>query len=146
LHLILDHDGYLPSFAVVTEGNVSGVKMTRRLLLDPGTMVADDNGYNDYSLFGKWTAQVVFFVIRMKNNTLCMVVKEQEIPKNGHIPKDEIIRLAGTKAGEKCPHHLRRVEVYNPEKDEILVFVNMKLIATNTAVLYENRWLVELFF
>jgi hypothetical protein len=24
LHLLLDHDGYLPSFAVVTEGKISG--------------------------------------------------------------------------------------------------------------------------
>ena len=27
LHLLLDHDGYLPSFAIITEGRVSDVKM-----------------------------------------------------------------------------------------------------------------------
>ncbi|CAG0940081.1 hypothetical protein BROC_00894 [Candidatus Brocadiaceae bacterium] len=53
LHLILDHDGYLPSFAVITEGNVSDVKVAHQLHFDPGTIVMDDRGYNDYSLFGK---------------------------------------------------------------------------------------------
>jgi hypothetical protein len=148
LHLILDHDGYLPSFAVITEGNVSDVKVAHQLHFDPGTIVVDDRGYNDYSLFGKWTAQGVFFVTRMKNNTLYEVVKEQEIPKNSHILKDEIIHLAGTQADEKCPHPLRRIEVYNPEKDEVLVFLtnNMKLSATTIAAIYKDRWQIELFF
>jgi len=148
LHLILDHDGYLPSFAVITEGNVSDVKVAHQLPFDSGTIVVDDRGYNDYSLFGKWTTQGVYFVTRMKNNTLYEVVKEQEIPKNGHILKDEIIRLTGTKADEKCPHPLRRIEVYNPEKDEVLVFLtnNMKFGATTIAAIYKDRWQIELFF
>jgi hypothetical protein len=148
LHLILDHDGYFPSFAVITEGNVSDVKVAHQLSFDSGTIVVDDRGYNDYALFGKWTAQGVYFVTRMKNNTLYAVVKEQEMPKNGYILKDEIVHLAGTKADEKCPHPLRRIEVYNPEKDEILVFLtnNMKFGATTIAAIYKDRWQIELFF
>ncbi len=42
LHPILDHDGYLPSFAVITEGNVSDVKVAHQLSFDPGTIVVDD--------------------------------------------------------------------------------------------------------
>src|SRR3979490_1951797 len=45
LHLLLDHDGYLPSFAVVTEGNRSEIKVARSLRLDPGTAI--DRGYMD---------------------------------------------------------------------------------------------------
>lgn len=32
LHLLLDHDGYLPSFAVITTGKTSDIKVARRLL------------------------------------------------------------------------------------------------------------------
>jgi hypothetical protein len=31
LHLLLDHDGYLPSFAVITEGKKHEVRVVRRL-------------------------------------------------------------------------------------------------------------------
>ena len=39
LHLLLDHDGYLPSFAVVTEGKTSEIKVAR---LSPGLAIAVD--------------------------------------------------------------------------------------------------------
>jgi len=77
LHLLLDHDGYLPSFAVITEGKVSDVKVAHTLRLDPGTIVVYDRGYNDYSLFGQWTSRGVYFVTRMKDNyNLLMEVHE----------------------------------------------------------------------
>ena len=44
LHLILDHDGYLPSFAVITEGKVSDVKVAHTLQFDPGTIVVYSQG------------------------------------------------------------------------------------------------------
>lgn len=115
---------------------------------DSGTIVVDDRGYNDFALFGKWTAQGIYFVTRMKNNTLYEVIKEHEIPKNGHILKDESIRLTGTKADEKCPYPLRRIEVYDSEKDETFIFLtnNMKLSATTIAAVYKDRWQIELFF
>ena len=50
LHLLLDHDGYLPSFAVVTEGKHSELEVARRLRLEAGTILAVDRGYNDYDV------------------------------------------------------------------------------------------------
>ena len=51
LHLLLDHDGYLPSFAVVTEGKSSEIKVARTLRFAPGTILAIDRGYIDYEWF-----------------------------------------------------------------------------------------------
>jgi hypothetical protein len=55
LHLVLDHDGYLPCFGIVTDGRVHDVKVAHQIGFAPGTIVVDDRGYNDYQLFGKWT-------------------------------------------------------------------------------------------
>ncbi len=52
LHLVLDNDGYLPCFGVVTDGKVHDVKVAQELHFAPGTVVVDDRGYNDYALFG----------------------------------------------------------------------------------------------
>ena len=148
LHLLLDHDGYLPSFAVITEGKVPEIEIARQFKFDPGTIVVDDRGYNDYALFGRWTAQGVYFVTRMKDNALFKVIKENKIPQYRHILKDEIIELRGVGAFEKCPYQLRRIEFYNHEKEEVLVFLtnHLALGASTVAAIYKDRWQIELFF
>ena len=52
-----------------------------------------------------------------------------------------MIELRGPKAFEKCPHPLRRIEVYDPEKEKILVFLtnHMTLGATTIAAVYQDR-------
>ena len=148
LHLLLDHDGYLPSFAVITEGKVPEIEIARQFEFDPDTIVVDDRGYNDYALFGRWTAQGVYFVTRMKDNALFKVIKQNKVPQYRHILKDEIIELRGVGAFEKCPYQLRRIEFYNSEKKEVLVFLtnHLTLGASTVAAIYKDRWQIELFF
>lgn len=148
LHLLLDHDGYLPSYAYITEGKISDVKVAHLLQFNPGTIVVDDRGYNDYALFGKWTGQGVFFVTRMKDNAVYEVAETRDVPQNRHILKDEIIRLTGVKAEERCPYLLRRIEAYDSEKKQIFVFLtnNLKLGSTTISAIYKDRWQIELFF
>ena len=120
LHLVLDHDGYLPSFAVITEGQVADIKVAPELSFTPGTIVVDDRGYTSYKLCGQWTAQGVYLVTRLKDNAVYEAVGERAVPQNRNILRDEAIELRGFKAQEKCPYPLRLIEVYIPETDEIL--------------------------
>ncbi len=148
LHLLLDHDGYLPSFAVVTEGKTSEIKVARTLRFDPGTILAIDRGYNDFDWFLELTEEGVFFVTRMKTNTVYTVVEECEVPANGKIVRDQIVSLpALEKAGEE-PVLFRRIEYWNEDKSEILVFFSnlLHLAASTIAAIYKDRWQVELFF
>ena len=148
LHLLLDHDGYLPSFAVITEGKVADVRVARQFRFAPGTILADDRGYNDYELFGRWTAQGVFFVTRLKANALYEIVGERPVPQNRNILQDELIELRGANAEEKCPYPLRLITLYDPETDKILAFLtnHMDLGATTIAAIYKDRWQIEIFF
>lgn len=148
LHLLLDHHGYLPSFAVVTEGKHSEVAVARGLRLDPGTILVIDRGYNDYEWFAEMTREGVFFVTRMKTNTAYRVEQECEIPAQGNVVHDQIISLpALSKAGEE-PVLFRRIEYWNEEKRETLVFFTnlLHLAAATIAAIYKDRWQVELFF
>jgi hypothetical protein len=148
LHLLLDHDGYLPSFAVITEGKIADVRVVPQFSFAPGTIVVDDRGYNDYALFGQWTTQGIYFVTRMKDNALYEVVGEKEVPQNRHILKDELIELRGLGALHKCPYPLRRIEAYDPETERVLIFLTNQLEfgATTISAIYKDRWQMEIFF
>jgi hypothetical protein len=148
LHLLLDHEGYLPEFAWITEGKVADVKVAQQLHFAPGTIVVDDRGYTDYTLWGRWCSQEVYFVTRMKDNALYEVIGGKEVPHHRHVLKDEQIELRGPKAIEKCPYPLRRIEVEDPETKEILVFItnHIDLGASTIAAIYRDRWQIETFF
>ncbi len=148
LHLVLDHDGYLPCFGIITDGKVADVKAAHQMHFTSGTIVVDDRGYNDYRLFAKWTEAGVYFVTRMKDNTLFEVVEEREVPQHRNIIKDQTIRLTGTGAQDKCPHLLRRVEAVREDTGDTLVFITNHhgLGASTIAAIYKDRWQIELFF
>lgn len=148
LHLLLDHDGYLPSFAVVTEGKTSEIKVARTLRFDAGTILAIARGYNDYEWFRELSMQDVYFVTRMNEKAVYMVHEECQVPQNRNVVSDQIIsfpRLA--REGEE-PVLFRRVEIRDEEKDQTIVFLSNLIAfgATTIAAIYKDRWQVELFF
>ena len=148
LHLLLDHDGYLPSFAVVTEGKTSEIKVARTLRFAPGTILAIDRGYVDYEWFRELTQEEVYFVTRMKEKAVYEVKEELEVPKNSNVVRDQIICFPRLVREGEEPVLFRRVEIWDEQKQETLVFLSNLLGygATTIAAVYKDRWQVELFF
>jgi hypothetical protein len=149
LHMLLDHDGYLPSYAVITTGKVSDITVARRLRFDPGTILVMDRGYIDYEWFVKLTLQGVFFVTRLKDNAVYEVVEERQVPKNRNVLKDQIIFFPSQSPLDPGQEYFfRRVEIWDDAKQESLVFLtnNREFGATTIAAIYKDRWQVELFF
>lgn len=148
LHLLLDHDGYLPSFAIITDGKTTDIEIARQLHFDPGTIVVDDRGYIDYSLFGDWTANHINFVTRMKRNALYKVTRCNPTSQDSAVFRDEIIQLTGEGADEKCPYRLRRIEYWDVTNDRVLTFLTnlLHLSAFTIAAIYKDRWQIEIFF
>jgi hypothetical protein len=148
LHLLLDHDGYLPVFGHVTEGKVGDVKVAKTLDFPRGSIVAIDRGYVDYHLFTRWTREGVYFVTRLKANADIARVESWPVPQGGNVMSDEIIRLQPFVAGRPDLDDMRRVVVWLEDKQEELVLLtnNFKLAASTIAAIYKERWQIELFF
>jgi hypothetical protein len=147
LHLLLDHDGYLPSYAVITDGKKSDIKVARTMKFAPGTVLVMDRGYNDYDWFGELTDEGVFFVTRMKDNASYGVVEKRKVPENGNVRSDEVIFFFSVaEAGKE--YFFRRVEVWDEEKQTTFAFLTNHLTfgSTTIAAIYKDRWKVELFF
>jgi hypothetical protein len=148
LHLLLDHDGYLPSFAVVTEGKTSEIKVARTLRFAPGTILAIDRGYNDYLWFRELTQEDVYFVTRMKEKAVYEVKEKLQVPQKSNVVSDQIICFPRLAQEVEEPVLFRRVEIWDADKQEAIVFLSNLLAfgATTIAAVYKDRWQVELFF
>jgi hypothetical protein len=89
LHLLLDHDGFLPSFAVITEGKKHEIRVARRMQFARGTILAFDRGNTDYQWFMSLTERGVYFVTRLKENVDYGVVEKREIPQRRGVRRDD---------------------------------------------------------
>ena len=141
LHLVLDHDGYLPSFCVVTDGKTPDLASARQMLFDPGTIVVFDRGYNDYDWFAELSERGVFFVTRLKRGADYEVLEQRPLPR----------RPAGvfpSPAASGSEVVFRRIEYYDAEQQRTLVFLtnHLELAAATIAAIYQDRWQIELFF
>ena len=148
LHLLLDHDGYLPSFAVVSEGKTSEIKVARTLRFAPDTILVIDRGYTDYAWFRELTEEQVYFVTRMKQGAVYQLEGELEVPQNSNVVRDQFISFPRLNRDGEEPMLFRRVEIWDAEKQEAIVFLSNLLAfgATTIAAIYKDRWQVELFF
>ncbi len=148
LHLLLDHQGLLPSFALITEGRVHESRVARSLRFEPGTIVVFDRGYADYDWFAALDAEDVFFVTRLKENADYGVVERRPLPAGSAARRDEIIFLYKAARAGKLDLFLRRIEVWDEEQKRVLVFLtnNRGFAASTIAAIYRQRWQIELFF
>jgi Transposase DDE domain/Domain of unknown function (DUF4372) len=148
LHLLLDHQGLLPSYALVTEGRVHESRVARSLRFEPGTIVVFDRGYADYDWFASLDAEGVFFVTRLKDNADYGVVERRPVPEHSPVRRDEIIFLYKLARESGRDLFLRRIEVWEETQQRTLVFLtNHRGFAASTiAAIYRQRWQIEMFF
>src|SRR5207247_3929879 len=93
LHLVLDHDGYLPTFAVIEAAKVPEVKIARQLRFEAGAIVVCDRGYIDYQWFKSLTEEGVS---RGCGRTWCMgslrsarVRRTERCWPTGRVPEEQ---------------------------------------------------------
>jgi hypothetical protein len=150
MHTLLDFDGNLPAYVNITDGKTADNKGAYDIPLLKGGVVVADRFYNDFPLLNVWDSKGVFFVIRHKENLQYISLKENELPENynQHILKDEIIELKSDVSKNKYPKKLRRVSVWNEEKNQVIELItNQFNWSPNTiSELYKSRWQVEIFF
>jgi hypothetical protein len=148
LHLMLQHKGYLPGWALITDGKTHEVKVAQKLEFAPGTIVAMDRGYVDYELFDHWTDWGVWFVTRAKSNMAYRVCRNRKFPDRSNVLKDQEIVFTGERASKLCPRRMRRIVVWDAKKErEIVLLTNhMDFAASTISSIYKERWQIELFF
>lgn len=157
LHMLLDHNGYLPSFIRMTEGRCHEVNVVKNERFDfpdlpPDSILTVDRGYIDYGWLHTLQEKGVIFIIRTKSNMAYKILGQHKEPNTKrNIISDQLIEFTNYYEQQSYPEVLRLIRYWytdkNGNRQEIAVITNnMHLAATTLAALYKGRWEIETFF
>lgn len=148
MHTLIDLRGNLPTFIYISEGNVHDVNALDELSFEEKAFYIMDRGYVDFKRLYRVNTSGSFFVVRVKDNMKFRCVRSSPVDKNTGLRCDQTIRLTVKKSAADYPEYLRRVKYYDKETKLTFVFLtnNFDIGALQIALLYKQRWQVELFF
>ncbi len=118
------------------------------LTYENGAYYIFDRGYVDFARLYKIAQKGAFFVIRAKSSLKYRRMYSNEIDKSTGVSCDQIGKLTGFYTLKDYPEKPRRVKFHDEETGKTFVFLtnNMEITASQVALLYKNRWQIELFF
>ena len=152
VHTMMDAFSGVAEFVRMTEARVHDRKFLYHLNLPANSFMVFDKAYNLYSQFDRWTKQKIWFVTRMKDNAVYHVTKvllDKTKKKNAAgIVKEQLITLGYKNMdGNIVRVKLRRITfIADDGKQYIFITNNLTLAASQIALIYKCRWMIELLF
>lgn len=148
LHTLYDVTTQIPAFIHITAATVNDVNAMDFIPYENDAYYIFDRGYVDYARLYKITLLSAYFVVRAKSNLKFRRIYSQKVDKSTGVQTDQVGKLTGFYVSKDYPEKLRKVKYYDSEMNRTFVFLtnNMSLSAQDIALLYKNRWQVELFF
>jgi len=116
---------------------------------EPNAYYIFDRGYFDLARL--FTVNLIGsnFVIRQRGHLQYEIVEGEDLLEGpDNVLFDQTIRLTGQQTGKKYPSLLRRIVYYSTEHNRSFTYLtnSFEVKAEHIALLYKNRWQVELFF
>lgn len=151
VHLMITQASQRPVYLNITDTNINDITDARQMTLTPGAVYVMDKGYCDYNWWRQIDEIGSRFVTRFKTNAGLDVVA-QHTPEGKDILEDAhvMFRYASNRGHHRNTYHdkpLRRIKVAREGKAPLVLATNdITTPAAEIALLYKQRWQVELFF
>lgn len=144
----LNHATQIPEFVALSDGHEGDLIQGRQFHFPKGSIVAFDKGYVDYGWYKSLTDQGIFFVTRLRPNSIYKVIERRSIDSASGVTSDQVIQLNSAHALKRGAPRLRRVGYRDTQTGKHYVFLtnHFTLSARTIAAIYKDRWQVELFF
>jgi hypothetical protein len=152
VHTMMDAFSGVAEFIRMTEARVHDRKFLHHIDLPANSFIVFDKAYNLYSQFDKWTKQKVWFVSRMKDNAVYHVnkvlVDNTKKKKAKGVVKEQLITVGYKDTqGNIIRVKLRRITfIAEDNKEYIFLTNNLTVAASQIALIYKCRWMIELLF
>lgn len=149
VHTLFDVVTQIPTYIHITEAKVHDVNAMDEIPYEPYAFYIFDKGYYDLARLHTINTIGSYFVIRQKSHLKYEVIDGEELLDGAdNVLLDQTIRLTGYQTREKYPSLLRRIVYYAPDLKRTFTFLtnNISIKAKDIAMLYKQRWQVELFF
>ena len=147
IHTLFDIEAQVPTFFHITPAAVHDTKAMPEIPLEAGAYYVFDRAYNFFEQLFRIDSIGARFVVRAKKNLKYKVIKwKRHMPKG--VLSDSEIELTGYNSNKHYPKSFRRVVYFDEDQKRELTFITnaMEISSLDVALLYKNRWSVELFF
>jgi Domain of unknown function (DUF4372)/Transposase DDE domain len=148
LHTLLDIRCQIPCFVHITDGLVHDVNILDILEFEADAFYIMDRGYLDWARLFSIHSAGAFFVTRAKKNFAFTRQSSNPTDRTIGVICDQLVYLKNLEAINDYPQKLRRVKYHDKELNKTFVFItnHLEASALEIALLYKNRWQIELFF
>jgi hypothetical protein len=149
VHTLYDVVTQIPTFLHITEAKVHDMNAMDEIPYEPNAYYIFDRGYFDLARLFTINLIGSNFIIRERGQLQYEIIEGEDLLEGSdNILYDQTIRLTGLQTRKKYPVLLRRVGYYSVEHKRTFTYLtnNFGISARFIALLYKNRWQVELFF
>ena len=149
VHTLYDVVTQIPTFLHITEAKVNDMNAMDEIPYEPNAYYIFDRGYFDLARLFTINLIGSNFIIRERGQLQYEIIEGEDLLEGSdNILYDQTIRLTGLQTRKKYPVLLRRVGYYSVEHKRTFTYLtnNFGISAGYIALLYKNRWQVELFF
>ncbi|MBN2900183.1 MAG: IS4 family transposase [Clostridia bacterium] len=149
VHTLYDVVTQIPAFIHITEAKVHDMNAMDEIPYEANAYYIFDRGYFDLARLFTINCIGSNFVIRERGQLQYEIIEGEDLLESpDNILYDQTIRLTGQQTKGKYPVLLRRVGYYSTEHQRTFTYLtnNFEISAGHIALLYKNRWQVELFF
>jgi len=147
IHTLLDIKTQIPCFMLVTPASTNDIKAMEHIPYEKGSFYIFDRGYNSFGDLYRIHRLEAYFIFRARDNLKFKRRYSKRCDKKS-IKCDQIGVFTTGKSPNLYPEKLRKIRYYDADTDREFIFLtnNFSLSANEIALLYKNRWQIELFF
>lgn len=149
IHTLYDVVTQIPTFLHITEAKVHDMNAMDEIPYEPNAYYIFDRGYFDLARLFTISLIGSNFIIRERGHLQYEIIDGEDLLEGpNNILFDQTIRLTGQQTAKKYPSAVRRIVYYSTDQKRTFTYLtnNFEIRAEHIALLYKNRWQVELFF